>query len=411
MSWRMALWILLVGAFFAFLYLVRAILMPFILALLVAAVLEPVIQRSIKKRAGQSVLSDEERSKVRKRSVLSIWGLTMLGLTLVVVLLTPQVSRQILTFKDRIEGISAQLSAQTAYDNYFIRWNPRIQMESNRTTGGIDSFFESNTARLKQLGLPTSRRAAMSEYVEPHRKEFTKAIQTFFGGILGIVSAFGSKALLLMFTPIFALLMLLDTESMKGRAASLIPPSIRNETLDLLADIADVFTRYIRGVSIALLIYSVIAAVVLTILGVPYGLVLAFVFPLIYLIPYLGSAINVGIIVLITGISGQNSGLLFSAPSPWTYGAIAGLIYFIIFLIFDQVVYTPVVGKSVGLHPLVSFFVVFAGGSLFGPMGMILAFPTAGAVKIILDRLITVTSKTQDLQLPSIPLRHRDAVH
>ncbi|MEQ1934482.1 MAG: AI-2E family transporter [Fimbriimonadaceae bacterium] len=399
MSWRMALWILLVGAFVAFLYLVRPILMPFIGALLIAAVLEPMIQRKIK------------RGSSRKRAVISIWGLSMLLLTALVVLLTPQVSRQILNFKDRVDDISAQLNAQTAYDNYFIRWNPRIRMESDRTTGVIDSFFESNASRLKQLGLPTNRRAAMSEYVEPHRKEFTKAIQTFFGGILGIVSAFGSKALLLMFTPIFALIMLLDTERMKGRAASLIPPSIRNETLDLLADIADVFTRYIRGVSIALIIYAVIAAVVLTLLGVPYGLVLAFVFPLIYLIPYLGSAINVAIIVLITGLSGQNAGLLFSAPSPWGYGAIAGAIYFVVFLIFDQVVYTPIVGKSVGLHPLVSFFVVFAGGSLFGPMGMILAFPTAGAVKVILDRLITVTSKTQDLQLPSVPLRHRDTMN
>lgn len=399
MSWRMALWILLVGAFVAFLYLVRPILMPFIGALLIAAVLEPMIQRKIK------------RGSSRKRAVISIWGLSMLLLTALVVLLTPQVSRQILNFKDRVDDISAQLNAQTAYDNYFIRWNPRIRMESDRTTGVIDSFFESNASRLKQLGLPTNRRAAMSEYVEPHRKEFTKAIQTFFGGILGVVSAFGSKALLLMFTPIFALIMLLDTERMKGRAASLIPPSIRNETLDLLADIADVFTRYIRGVSIALIIYAVIAAVVLTLLGVPYGLVLAFVFPLIYLIPYLGSAINVAIIVLITGLSGQNAGLLFSAPSPWGYGAIAGAIYFVVFLIFDQVVYTPIVGKSVGLHPLVSFFVVFAGGSLFGPMGMILAFPTAGAVKVILDRLITVTSKTQDLQLPSVPLRHRDTMN
>lgn len=399
MSWRMALWILLVGAFLVFFFLVRAILMPFILALLIAAVLEPLIQKRMKKGGS------------RKAAVLRIWSLAMILLVALIVLLTPQVSHQVRNFKDRVDDISTQLSAQTAYDNYFIRWNPRIRMESDRTTGVIDSFFESNVSRLKQLGLPTSRRAAMSEYVEPRRKEFSQAIQTFFGGILGIVSAFGSKALLLMFTPIFALLMLLDTESMKGRAASLIPPSIRNETLDLLADIADVFTRYIRGVSIALLVYAVIAAVVLTLLSVPYGLVLAFIFPLIYLIPYLGSAINVAIIVLITGISGQNSGLFFSAPSPWTYGAIVGVIYLAVFLIFDQVVYTPIVGKSVGLHPLVSFFVVFAGGSLFGPVGMILAFPMAGAVKIILDRLITVTSKTQDLQLPSVPLRHRDAMN
>jgi predicted PurR-regulated permease PerM len=70
-------------------------------------------------------------------------------------------------------------------------------------------------------------------------------------------------------------------------------------------------------------------------------------------------------------------------------------------------VYTRIVGNSVGLHPLVSFFVVFSGAALFGPAGMIMAFPVAGSVKIILDRLLMITSNSQELSLPSVPLRHR----
>ena len=68
-------------------------------------------------------------------------------------------------------------------------------------------------------------------------------------------------------------------------------------------------------------------------------------------------------------------------------------------------------GNAVGLHPIVSMFVIFRGGALFGLPGMILAFPVAGSIKVILDRLLAVTNKTErELILPELPLRHRDDV-
>jgi predicted PurR-regulated permease PerM len=55
-------------------------------------------------------------------------------------------------------------------------------------------------------------------------------------------------------------------------------------------------------------------------------------------------------------------------------------------------------------------FVIFSGGALFGLIGMIIAFPLAGAVKVILERLLRVTSvQAETLALPMVPLRHRAA--
>jgi predicted PurR-regulated permease PerM len=53
-------------------------------------------------------------------------------------------------------------------------------------------------------------------------------------------------------------------------------------------------------------------------------------------------------------------------------------------------------------------FVIFCGGLLFGLPGMLIAFPLAGSVKIILDRILNVAITSQDsLNLPVVPLRHR----
>ena len=68
----------------------------------------------------------------------------------------------------------------------------------------------------------------------------------------------------------------------------------------------------------------------------------------------------------------------------------------------------PQARGAVGLDPIVSMFVIFSGGALFGLPGMIIAFPLAGSVKVVLDRLIRVTSGTSEaVRLPSTPLRHR----
>jgi len=204
-------------------------------------------------------------------------------------------------------------------------------------------------------------------------------------------------------------MILLQLDTIKMRMAAMIPPSIRGETVDLFQDISQVFVNYLQGVSKVLMYYFILSGIVLSVLGVPYALLLAFLFAFIYLIPYLGSALNVAIIILLTGSSGKLGNAFMTFSSPWAFAAVAGLIYLVVFLAFDQFVYAPTVGGSVGLHPLISFFVVFSGGALFGPPGMILAFPVAGAVKVILDRLLAITSKTHDLQLPAVPLRHREA--
>lgn len=396
-GWRVVLWAALVGVALAFLVAVRGILLPFILALLVAAVLDPSIRKL------------QKRGWSRKRSV---WTVSFAFLSVVIALaiwLTPVVSGQVMNLKEKFDTITTQLAVRTANDNFFMRWNPRVQTAEGGTADQIDRWFADNRDLLRRAGLPVTRREAFSEYVEPHRQEITKAVETFFGGLLGVVSGLGSNLLLLLFAPVFAIMILLELDRFKVRATSLIPPSIRADTVDLLQDVTNVFVRYLRGVSIVLVYYAIAAAIVLSLLGAPYALLLAVVFALIYLIPYLGPIINASLLILLTGMSGRTENLLFSTGNPWSFAATITVIYFGIFLLFDPLVYTRIVGNSVGLHPLVSFFVVFSGAALFGPMGMILAFPVAGSVKIILDRLIRVTSKPVELQLPPVPLRHRQA--
>ena len=379
-----------------FLYLVRGILLPFVLALLLSVLLDPVVRKLRLK--GLS----------RPLAVWTVMGSFVIVTVVAIVLLAPTVARQIGTLRDKVDQIATQLTTDTGENNFFVRWNPVIATRPPSAANEIDTFFEQNQSLLQRLNLPTTRQAAMTQYVEPHKQDIARAVETFFGGLLSFLSSFGSKALLLLFTPIFTLLILLDLERFRQRSAMLIPPSIRSDTIGLLRDIGEVFGRYLRGVATVLFWYVIVAGLALTLMGAPYSILLAILFALIYLIPYIGPVVNAILLIVITTLSGKTG---FGMATPFAYAVTITLIYYVLMTLFDQLVYTRVVGRSVGLHPVVSFFVVFSGAALFGPIGMILAFPVAGSVKVILDRLFRITSKDQDgVDLPAVPLRHRAMV-
>jgi predicted PurR-regulated permease PerM len=130
------------------------------------------------------------------------------------------------------------------------------------------------------------------------------------------------------------------------------------------------------------------------------------------MIPYIGGIISALSILVATGLNGVTGNFMFSMADAWTYGIVTAGIFYGISIVFDQFIFPRIMGNAIGLNMLVSMFVVLAGGALFGIVGMVLAFPVAGSVKVILERLLQVTTSTtvDALRLPATPLRHRSTV-
>jgi len=386
-----------------FLYLVRSILLPFVLALLLSILLDPAVR------------------KLRLRGMSRGGAVAAVMLTFLLVgvgalaIIGPQMWRQVGSLANRISEQAAVLTAESEHSNFFVSWNPRYRVETQSPTDGLDIWLKGHSKMLQPLGLPGSVDQFVSQYVDPHKDEIAKAAETYFGTFLGFMTGFGSKLLLILFTPIFTWFILSDLDRFKRGTTAMIPPSIRKDVLGLLDDIGEVFGRYLRGIATVLIYYSILATIVLTLLGAPYAILLALLFAVIYLIPMLGPVINVAILVLVTVVSGRSSTFFpaIQMSSPLIFGLTIAAIYFAIMTLFDQLVYARIVGKSVGLHPVVSFFVIFSGATLFGAIGMILAFPVAGSIKVILDRMLRFTSKDlaeDGLHLPATPMRHKSPV-
>jgi len=111
------------------------------------------------------------------------------------------------------------------------------------------------------------------------------------------------------------------------------------------------------------------------VLGVPYALLLGVLAFVLEFIPILGTLASGAICVLLALTKG------------W-FIAVIVLIYFVVVHVIEGDVVGPrIVGKAIGLHPVVALLALIIGGDLFGIWGALFASPIAGVLQAFLIAL------------------------
>lgn len=397
-GWKVAVWTAVIIAVLAFLYLVRAQLIPFIAAFVISTILEPWVRKLRLRGFSQGM------------AVVLVMLPFYLLLVAGGVVLTPKIATQVSKLSTEADGLLNSLTKSSENSNYFLRWNPETRDSGSSFDKSLDNFFAQYGTQIKRFGLPSSREEIMTQYIEPQRPKITAALEGAAGGFVGILTSFLHQAfnffIFLLLVPLF----LLNMAQFRRTYPKWIPPSIRSNLVSLLTDVGDVFQKYLRGVSHVLILYVIVIGAYLSIMGVPYGILLAILFSAFYLIPIVGNLLNYSVCFITLMLTQTSSNMFMHLSSPTVFAVVVVGLYICIGVAFDQMIYPQVVGNAVGLNPILSLFVIITGGTLFGLVGMIIAYPIAGAVKIILDRVIRFTTNPKDqLGLPPVPLRHRRA--
>lgn len=123
--------------------------------------------------------------------------------------------------------------------------------------------------------------------------------------------------------------------------------------------------NYLTGTLKIMLISIIEYTIAFYIIGHPNALLLGFLAAPANLIPYFGGLMN-NALAMITAF--------VISPALFIRTVITS---FILSAVDSYVINPAVYGKSNEMHPLVVIFAVFAGGSLFGPMGIFIALPVA----------------------------------
>lgn len=312
------------------------IVLPFAIAFAVGSVVHPLAVRLGK------------RLKMPVKVCAAI--LLLLGLSLVVLILmlgTTRLLRELRgllsliesddrAFWDKIEMWQHQLSDLTAH----IPFLRRLREKEN-----LASLWESANEMIMQ---------ALRDMVG----EISTRIPTFVGNFVRRIPAF---FICLIVTVVACFYFALDMERVRRAVGVFLSPPLREKLSHLRERAGEILRRYVRAYLLILIITFLELYIALSILGVEYALLIAFLTALIDILPVLG----VGIVLVPWSIF-----CLFTRRFFLGFGL---LITYVIMTVVREVVEPRIVSGSFGLHPLLTLFSMYAGYKLFGVWGMILA--------------------------------------
>jgi predicted PurR-regulated permease PerM len=327
-------WLVALVVFVALLWLLSPILLPFVLGMAIAYMLDPLAQRLTK------------RGMSRLVAALLILGAFVLAFALLVVTIAPLLVKQVSGFIENAPGYALRLQALLSDPNY-----PWIKRLVGDNLVGTD----------KSVG------------------DLMNQAMGYLSGLLASLWARGRALIslfsLLIITPVVAFYLICDWDRMVNAVDRLIPLQQRDTVRGLGREIDSTISSYVRGQSGVCLILGSYYAVGLTLAGLNFGLLIGVVSGLISFIPYVGS---------LTALVLSLAVAVAQFFPDWSHVVIiAGIVLFGQFL-EGNVLAPKLVGHSIGLHPVWLMFALFAFGYLFGFVGLLLAVPLAAATGVLI---------------------------
>jgi predicted PurR-regulated permease PerM len=203
-----------------------------------------------------------------------------------------------------------------------------------------------------------------------------KAVQLFgalfhrvFDGGMALVTV----STFLFVTPIVAFYLLRDWDKLVGWIDALIPRDHAKTVRTQARLVDETLSGFVRGQATVCLVLGLTYGIALTLAGLQFGFVVGVLAGILAFIPYVGT---------IFGLFASVGLALLQFDDPTRIGIVAGI--FILGQVLEGNVLTPkLVGERVGLHPVWVIFALFAGGTVLGFLGMLLALPVAAATGVL----------------------------
>lgn len=342
--------LLTVSGSIAFVWLLSttgSLLAPFLLALAIAYVLDPVTD-ALEKRVGGRI------------TAIGLLGLPVLTLAVFgVVVGLPALGTQIGELIDK-----APLLVERAVV-FISSLEERLQ--------GMPGVGEPMLERLQALDVD-----AIVAFLQERQSMLA---QRLWGGVLGIGRGLGSAVSVLgyvVLTPVLAFYLLRDWDGLVARLGELVPPVRRDAVFSFTREYDDLLSRYLRGQVLVAVTVGSITALGFWITGFPYALLMGVFVAVFGIVPYLGLALSLLPALIIALTSGDV--VLSLVKVAGVFAIAQGL---------EGTVISPrIVGDSVGLHPVWVVLALAVGGFYFGFAGLLLGVPGAVGVKLIVVRAV-----------------------
>ncbi len=330
-------WVGIAAAFSLFIWLFQGILLPFVAGMAIAYFLDPVADRLERIGIGRGVAA-----------MVTLLGF-FIAVLLVLLLLLPVIQSQISELIQRLPVIIQTLQRNVLALLAHLK----------------DVLTEEDFQRLREA-LAGQFGRAMEIASNLLRGALTQGIALFEFLSLVIV------------TPVVAFYLLRDWDLLIRDLDGLVPREHRDTVRKQMALIDDTLAGFVRGQATVCLLLGFGYGGALALAGLPFGFTVGITAGLVSFIPYLGSMLG-----LIASV-----GLALLEFDDWLRIGIVAAIFIVGQAIEGNLLTPNLVGERVRLHPVWVIFALFAGGSLLGFLGMLIALPVAAVVGVLVRFLV-----------------------
>lgn len=315
-----------------FLWLVRAGLYPFVLGILLAYLLNPL------------VMFFEHKGMKRLVALLLIYGLIFLSFWFIAVKFIPFLVRELESFVGDLPKIIQRV------ENLLDYW--QLSYES--------------------IALPLSMREAINESIIGLSSQLNVFVTKLIQGILQLFT----YLIGIVVSPVLAFYLLSDWQGIKKNLLLMVPRGWQKEVFLVCKSISQVLDGVIRGQLIISLFVGTLITLGLWMFDVKYALLIGILAGVLDVIPYFGAIIGA---VPAIGVAFLYSPMMALKVS---------ILFFVVHQMESALIQPKIIGAKVGLHPLSVIFFVFIGGELGGLIGMLLCVPLAAIAKVLLKHLL-----------------------
>jgi predicted PurR-regulated permease PerM len=328
------LWFWAGGAllFFWFLSLIKSILLPFVVGMLTAYFLDPAVRRL----RGWGLSRGTSAAAITTSFFVVAIGLG--------ILLVPPIGHQLSALLRELPDDLHRL--QMKYGQDIERYLSRLGSDQ------VDTIKDS-------LG------------------NYSSALLGWAGGMATGVLQSGLALLnilsLIFITPIVAFYLLRDWHVMVVRFYALLPRDQSHLIREQLHAIDQTLSGFIRGQTNVCLIMASCYGILLSLVGLNFGLLIGIATGLLLFIPFVGYAACFALSMIIAVFQFPDNMHIMLVFAIYTCG-----------LVIESSVLTPrLVGGKVGLHPLWIIFGMLAGAALFGFVGILISVPVTAVMGVL----------------------------
>lgn len=182
---------------------------------------------------------------------------------------------------------------------------------------------------------------------------------------------------------LYVVFIMLDYERLLKGFRRLIPPKYRATTYSIAGNIKDSMNHYFRGQALVASIVGVLFCIGFSIIGLPMAIVLGLFIGVLNMVPYLQliSLVPTTILCLVYSVDG---GVDF-----WHIWWASMAVYVIVQCIQDLFLTPKIMGKAMGLNPAIILLSLSVWGTLLGFIGLIIALPLTTLLLAYYDIYIT----------------------